>query len=1472
MKRTIVLALGIAVALAFACLAQTVDTLLGEHLDEPYGVVVDVSTTNNYYYLTDSVHNRLVRFAPATGELTDLTGPAFFSPAGLVLARGGLVVADSGAHAIRRVSFAGEIAPLAGGGAGNADGAGAAAQFNTPVGLALDSAGNIYVADSRNHTLRMIAPDDTVTTVATGFLRPTAVAVGEGGRLFVADTGHHVIKVIEPGGTIRVIAGTLGSNVQASDLDRPRGLLWLGGSTGLLVSDTGHHALRRVARPVPGRDDYWVTSTFAGGVGVAGATDGSWASARFFEPVGLAVDLNGAIVVADLKNHAIRRLTRTPTQTPVVTPPGGSFSNTVSVAVSSLTTNASFYYTTDGSDPTPASLPVAGALTFDGGPVGFKVRGFSPDYGASAVISNRFSFYINPLTVDPAGGFFTNDVYLAAATVTSNVVIRYSLTGEPPSPASPVWTDRVWGRTGPIKLQAYRDGFADSPVTELEFTFQIAPPVLWPPGPAAPATTSNQSIPLRIVSGTSNVTFYWSFGPEEPTPASTLYTGPFDLGTNGVVQVRGYKAGYLDSMLVSATYNLLVGEVQIAPVTGALAYNPVRVELATVTDRAQVFWTIDGSDPTPNGTLYTGPFDLGTNGVLKVRAFRDGFVPSGIASAKFDLLVGDPSIAPVGATNNNPVEVTLASVTGGARIHWTIDGSDPTPNSLRYTDPFQLATNGVLRVRAFKDGLVPSAVVSAPFRLMAADPTLVPLGATSYEPVNVSMATATVGAGLYWTIDGSTPNRSSLVYAGPFVLATNGVLQVRAIRDGFLESAVVSAPFDLSVAVPVVTPASGTNINAITIQAQTATPGAELRYTLDGGNPQPTSPLYVGPINLTTNATFKIAGYRQGFFTSPTVVRDYAIKTDTPTLAPDAGFFPDGTTVTLSKIRADAVIYYTLDGTDPTTKSTRYTGPFPVTALSAPGADLRAVKARAFAPGTLPSDIVVGQAMPQNSVGIPRDVFAGSGSSVIVPVVVNLTPGAVLKSLQMRVEVSPGAGAPPLATDLRALSFDTNAFVSMVGTASASAATVFSTSAYELAGGVRGLVLSALGASANLTATDFAVVAMLVVPVPGGALEGRTYAIDIREASGTADASQQALPLAPLPARTISVRNLRYLVGDSSPGNWYNAGDFGNGDLDNADVNNAFHASLGVRAPYSFTDAFDAMDAFPDDTLLSAGGDGQIRFLDWQRILRRSLRLNTNNWERSWAVGGYRVATATTLPRSAFSIAAAVESPTPALEISPLEAELGAATIDQVRPGELVRVPIHVQVAPGARLAGLQFRVLVEPDGDGPPLEVPIEFVKSAELPEAIRASGLAPNQVASAWSPLLNPFPQPLVRRVALGTINFTVPLAAQPAQVYRVRFAHADGAPDLDTPYGFETTAGRVTVLTAQSAAAATAPAPRSFRVRWPAVAGQRYLVESTADLASGSWSREGTEFVGRGAALEFIDRNQSGAAKFYRVRVQR
>ncbi|HLP09440.1 MAG TPA: hypothetical protein VK178_14855 [Opitutaceae bacterium] len=234
---------------------------------------------------------------------------------------GALTVSDSSNNNLQTISATSVVRPLAGatGTAGSADGNGSAARFNAPAGLARSAAGTLYVADSGNATIRRVATDGTVTTfagsattrgnadgAAATFNNPAAVALDAAGDLYIADSVNHTIRKITAAGNTATIAGAAGTSggtdgpALAARFNSPGGLA-VDATGNLYISDTGNSTIRLLTPA-------GAVSTFAGVEGAVGSADGSGSAALFNHPRGLAVDSSGNIYVADTGNSAIRRI------------------------------------------------------------------------------------------------------------------------------------------------------------------------------------------------------------------------------------------------------------------------------------------------------------------------------------------------------------------------------------------------------------------------------------------------------------------------------------------------------------------------------------------------------------------------------------------------------------------------------------------------------------------------------------------------------------------------------------------------------------------------------------------------------------------------------------------------------------------------------------------------------------------------------------------------------------------------------------------------------------------------------------------------------------------------------------------------------------------------------------------------------------------------------------------------------------
>jgi len=245
----------------------------------------------------------------------------FSGPAGLARdACGDVFVADAGNHAIRKISPDGNVTTLAGAGgsAGSAGGVGSQARFSSPSDVAVDGDGNLFVADCGNHLIRRVTVKGEVTTLAGGadtagsddgfgewarFYNPSGVAVDSAGYVFVADTGNHTIRKIAPGGEVTTLAGKAGAagsvdgKGAAARFNGPAAL-WLDADNNLLVADRDNHMIRKITPS-------GVVTTLGGMPNCMSCADGFGKEALFAKPSGITSGDDGILYVADACNNRV---------------------------------------------------------------------------------------------------------------------------------------------------------------------------------------------------------------------------------------------------------------------------------------------------------------------------------------------------------------------------------------------------------------------------------------------------------------------------------------------------------------------------------------------------------------------------------------------------------------------------------------------------------------------------------------------------------------------------------------------------------------------------------------------------------------------------------------------------------------------------------------------------------------------------------------------------------------------------------------------------------------------------------------------------------------------------------------------------------------------------------------------------------------------------------------------------------------
>lgn len=296
----------------------------------PSGVVRDASGN---IYVTDRDNNRIRKITPA-GLVTTFAGSGaagfvngngtaaqFNQPYSITIdGAGNLYVGDRMNHSIRKITPAGAVSTLAGNGnPGMVNGTGNAAQFNEPLGIAADAAGNVYVSDYINSLVRKITPAGVVTTfagnggsgltdgtgTAASFSGPFGICIDASGNLFIGDYNNNAIRKITPAAVVTTVAGNgsqgiLDGNGSGARFNRPAGLI-TDASGNIFVCDAFNNTIRKISSSGD-------VVTIAGGAS-SGSTDGAGTGSSFYTPIAICADPNtGTLFIGDFNNHRIRKI------------------------------------------------------------------------------------------------------------------------------------------------------------------------------------------------------------------------------------------------------------------------------------------------------------------------------------------------------------------------------------------------------------------------------------------------------------------------------------------------------------------------------------------------------------------------------------------------------------------------------------------------------------------------------------------------------------------------------------------------------------------------------------------------------------------------------------------------------------------------------------------------------------------------------------------------------------------------------------------------------------------------------------------------------------------------------------------------------------------------------------------------------------------------------------------------------------
>ena len=582
-----------------------------------------------------------------------------------------------------------------------------AAELNVPVGLAIDSDGNIYVSDQSNNRVRKITPTGIILTVAgngtAGFSgdggaatsaelnAPAGLAIDSGGNLYIGDENNHRIRKVTAG-IISTFAGTgtggyNGDGIAATsaELNYPNGVTAdLGGN--IYIADYFNNRIRVV-------NSSGIISTVAGN-GTAGFSgDGGPAtSAEFNLPTDVTLDQSGNLYIADNNNARVREV------------------NTAGV-INTIAGTGYGGYNGDGIPATSAEL-------------------YAPDRVATDSAGN---VYISEFGNNRVRKIDTTGII---STVAGTGTPGYSGDGGPATRAE-INIPRgvvIEGNGGSIFISDSKN----NRVRQVQY--QVADPAF---SVAGGAYTSSQTV--TITDTTPGATIYYTTNGTTPTTSSMKFAGSITVSSSETIEAIASATGYSNSAVASAVYTINVPAAAtptFSPAAGT--YTSVQsVAISDTTTGAAIYYTTDGTTPTSSSTAYAGPIAVSSTETIQAIAVAAGYSNSAVASALYTIklpppVAGTPTFSPAAGTYTSVQNVTISDTTTGAAIYYTTDGTTPTSSSTAYAEPIAVNSTETIEAIAVATGYSNSAVATAAYTINLPPATFT---------LSASPATASINSG-----------------------------------------------------------------------------------------------------------------------------------------------------------------------------------------------------------------------------------------------------------------------------------------------------------------------------------------------------------------------------------------------------------------------------------------------------------------------------------------------------------------------------------------------------------------------------------------------------------------------------------------------------------------------------------------------------------------------------------------------------
>lgn len=590
------------------------------------------------------------------------------------------------------------------------------------------------------------------------------------------------------------------------------------------------------------------------------------------------------------------------------------------LSMQSKTAGVSIFFTTDGTEPTVNSIPYVEPIallkndTIRAMAIGegwgqsmtsvFRKNDFKVD-APTASINTDFVVTLN-CEAPEVMGLPETKIYYSQNRSSYDAGEEWTLYQEPFKMLT----------AGYIHVKAVRDGWLESDIIHNNYYSDY-----YLEKPTISYVTADTIITLSH--SQENAQLYYTLDGSDPNENGVLYTAPIKPQHNVNVVVIAKREGAINSDPAQREFKWFTIPTPVITIEHLAAV--MKVEKP---ENAKIYYTLDNSTPTAESTLYTEPVAMSKDCKIKAIAIADNWNNSSVGTfnsltgfVRKDYTVATPTFGTRQVTDgvmkeNADSVLTITTATEGATIYYTLDGSTPTVNSLKYENGIKMTENCTVKAYAVKEDLFDSEAIEAAVEWLTVKQPHI-----QFNGKYVEMWDDTEDAVIYYTIDGTDPDTKSKVYQKPFALDAEEIsVRAIAVKENWNTSEVSRLTYNPGknyCETPGITRVAGTN----KVQMTTRTQGAKIYFTNDGLNPTINSTLYTAEVEVTENCTLKAMAADSLLYDSD--VTTFAVdwfKVDQPVIAADGIF------LTITAPKEGSKIYYTLDGSEPTTGSTLYEG------------------------------------------------------------------------------------------------------------------------------------------------------------------------------------------------------------------------------------------------------------------------------------------------------------------------------------------------------------------------------------------------------------------------------------------------------------------------------------------------------------------------------------------------------------------